>query len=118
MKLALKAWIGIALFIAGIGMLMLSRMLPPSPMKGWLTMFGFAVGTIPHIFGMITPLHRRRSLAFGVTFVLFGIYFGLPAVWPTRPPWLQWVLLAGLLVAVAWVFRESRLVSRSRPALD
>lgn len=112
MKLALKAWVGIALFIAGLGVLMLSRMVPSSPLKGWLTVLGFGVGAIPHIFAMITPAHRRRSLAFGVTFVLFGIYFGLPAVWPTRPSWFQLVLLGGLLMAVAWVFTERRLARR------
>jgi hypothetical protein len=118
MKLRLKAWVGIALFLAGIAMLMWSRMLPPSPSKGWLTMLGFGVGALPHLFAMITPMHRRRSLAFGVTFVLFGIYFGLPAVWATRPSWFQWVLLGGLLVAVAWGFREGRLASRRAPGPD
>jgi hypothetical protein len=113
MKLPPKALLGIALYVLGIAILMWSRLLPPSPLKGWLTMLGFGVGAVPLIFALITQRNRRRSLAFGVSFVLFGMYFGLPFIWAARPSWLQPVVLAGLFLTGAWGFREGMLANRA-----
>ena len=113
-----KAWVGIALFVVGIGMLMSSRRLPPTPLKGWLTILGFGLGSLPLVFALITPTHRRRSLAFGVVFMLFGIYFGVPNIWAARPSWFEPLLVASQFLAVAWLLREGMLANRPGPGSD